>query len=76
LHNICDEIETDIHSCSGGGFYWARDFTLNDFGISNKEEFVITSGQVGINKANWGTEVTFNIYKRQWFSLFFYCRFN
>jgi hypothetical protein len=37
-HNICDDvIETDIHSCSGGGFYWARDFTLNDFGISNKE---------------------------------------
>jgi hypothetical protein len=27
------------------------------------EEFIITSGQVGINKANWGTEVTFNIYK-------------
>lgn len=63
-HNICDDvIETDIHSCTGGGFYWARDFTLNDFGISNKEEYVITSGQVGINKANWGTEVTFNIYK-------------
>lgn len=63
-HNICDDvIETDIHSCYGSGLYWARDFTLKDFGISNNEEFVITSGQVGINKANWGTELTFNIYK-------------
>jgi hypothetical protein len=32
-------LETDIHSCSGGGFYWARDFTLNDFGISNGKDF-------------------------------------
>lgn len=63
-HNICDDvIETDIHSCYGSGIFWARDFTLKDFRISNNEEFVITSGQVGINKANWGTEVTFNIYK-------------
>lgn len=63
-HNICDDvIETDLYSCYGSGLFWARDFTLKDFGISNNEEFVITSGQVGLNKVNWGAEVTFNIYK-------------
>lgn len=63
-HNICDDvIETGIHSCYGSGLYWARDFTLKDFGISNNEEFVISSGQVGLNGVNWGAEVTFNIYK-------------
>ncbi|PJJ09502.1 gliding motility-associated-like protein [Flavobacterium sp. 1] len=63
-HNICDDvIETGIHTCSGGAMFWARDFALKDFGISNNEEFVITSGQVGINNTSWGTEVTFNIYK-------------
>ncbi|WP_125718709.1 T9SS type B sorting domain-containing protein [Flavobacterium ustbae] len=63
-HNICDDvIETGIHSCSGSGQFWARDFTLKDFGISNNEEFVINSGQVGLNGVTWGIEVTFNIYK-------------
>ncbi|RZJ54935.1 MAG: T9SS type B sorting domain-containing protein [Flavobacterium sp.] len=63
-HNICDDvIETGIHSCWGSGIFWARDFTLKDFGISNNEEFVINSGQVGINGADWGVELTFNIYK-------------
>jgi gliding motility-associated-like protein len=63
-HNICDDvIETDMYSCSSTGIYWARDFFLKDYGISSKEEFVISSGQVGINKVNWGAEVTFNIYK-------------
>lgn len=63
-HNICDDvIETGIHSCWGSGIFWARDFTLKDFGISNNEEFVITSGQVGINGTSWGVELTFNIYK-------------
>ncbi|CAI2768242.1 conserved protein of unknown function precursor containing a type B C-terminal secretion signal [Flavobacterium collinsii] len=63
-HNVCDDvIETDIHSCSSSNIYWARAFTLKDFGISNNEEFVIKSGQVGINKTSWGADVGFNIYK-------------
>lgn len=63
-HNVCDDVmETGIHSCYGSGQFWARDFTLKDFGISNNEEFVINSGQVGINGTSWGIEVTFNIYK-------------
>lgn len=63
-HNVCDDpFETGIHTCSGSGSYWARDFNLKDFRISNNEEFVITSGQVGLNGTSWGTEVTFNVYK-------------
>lgn len=55
-HNICDDIiETNIHSCTSSYIYWARAFTL--------EEFVITSGQVGINKTGWLPEISFNIYK-------------
>jgi hypothetical protein len=42
-----------MYSCSSTGIYWARDFS-KDYGISSKEEFVISSGQVGINKVNWG----------------------
>ncbi|WP_228530238.1 T9SS type B sorting domain-containing protein [Tamlana sp. I1] len=63
-HNGCDDIiETNIHSCSSSYIYWARAFTLDDFGISSNEEFVINSGQVGINKTGWLPEISFNIYK-------------
>lgn len=63
-HNVCDDlIETDIYSCNSTYIYWARTFTLKDFGISNNEEFVIKSGQVGINKTGWLANVSFNIYK-------------
>lgn len=62
-HNVCDDIiETRIHSCTSSYIYWARDFYLADFGISSNEEFVITSGQVGINKVGWLPEISFNIY--------------
>ncbi|MET7029515.1 T9SS type B sorting domain-containing protein [Sediminicola luteus] len=63
-HNVCDDIiETRIHSCSSSHIYWARDFYLEDFGISTNEEFFITSGQVGINKVGWLPEISFNIYE-------------
>lgn len=63
-HNLCDDIiETDIHSCSSSFIYWARAFTLADFGISIDEEFIINSGQVGINKTGYLPEISFNIYK-------------
>ncbi|OXA93501.1 T9SS type B sorting domain-containing protein [Flavobacterium hercynium] len=63
-HNICDDvIETDIHSCSSSTIYWARTFTLKDFGISDNEEFTINSGQVAVNKTGWGANINFNIYK-------------
>lgn len=63
-HNVCDDIiETGIHSCSSSYVYWARAFNLDDFNISTNEEFVINSGQVGINKTGWLPEISFNIYK-------------
>ncbi|WP_252723845.1 T9SS type B sorting domain-containing protein [Winogradskyella psychrotolerans] len=63
-HNVCDDIiQTDIHSCSSSYIYWARTFTLANFGISTNEEFVITSGQVGINNVGWSPEISFNIYE-------------
>lgn len=63
-HNVCDElIRTDMYACYGTTYYWARDFNLKDFGISPNEEYVITSGQVGVNNTAWGATVSFNIYK-------------
>lgn len=63
-HNVCDDlVKTDMYGCYGGTYYWARDFNLKDFGISTNEEYVITSGQVGINDTAWGATASFNIYK-------------
>ncbi|MCQ0110678.1 T9SS type B sorting domain-containing protein [Zhouia sp. CL16] len=63
-HNVCDDIiNTNIHSCTSSYIYWARAFNLEEFGISSNEEFIITSGQVGINKVGWLPEISFNIYE-------------
>lgn len=63
-HAICDDvIETDMHSCKWSNLYWARDFKLADYGISDDEEFIIESGQVGVNKTGWTASLQFNIYK-------------
>ncbi|MFA9191078.1 T9SS type B sorting domain-containing protein [Flavobacterium sp. FZUC8N2.13] len=63
-HNVCDDlIRTDMYACYGTTYYWARDFNLKDFGISPNEEYVVTSGQVGVNNTAWGATVSFNIYK-------------
>jgi gliding motility-associated-like protein len=63
-HNLCDDIiKTNIHSCTSAYIYWARDFYLSDFGISNDETYTITSGQIGINEVGWLPEISFNIYE-------------
>ncbi|WP_343329098.1 PKD domain-containing protein [Polaribacter staleyi] len=63
-HNFCDEvIKTMNHSCSSSYTYFARDYYLEDFGISTNEAFVINSGQVGISYGTWGATIQFNIYK-------------
>lgn len=63
-HNVCDDIiETNIHSCTASYIYWARAFTLAEFGISTNEEYIINSGQVGIDKTGWLPEISFNIYR-------------
>lgn len=63
-HNTNDNLlETRMHSCSSAFQYWGRNFKLSDFGISTNEEFIIYSGQVGINKVGWQPNLTFNIYR-------------
>lgn len=64
-HNVCDDvINTGIPSCTSTYIDWARTFDLKDFGISDNEEFVIKSGQVGISGTGSShSEVNFNIYK-------------
>jgi gliding motility-associated-like protein len=59
-----DIIETGIYGCSWGGINWARTFNLEDFGISENEEYIIKSGQIGLVKSsNWGVNIEFNIYE-------------
>lgn len=63
-HNVCDALVKNFAlACYGTIYNWARDFNLKDFGISTNEEYVITSGQVGVNNTGWGANVSFNIYK-------------
>ena len=63
-HNIGDDvIETNMFSCSYSVQYWARNFLLKDFGISENEEYIIKSGSVAITESTWGANVKFNIYK-------------
>jgi gliding motility-associated-like protein len=63
-HNICNDIkETGFSSCTSGMQHWARAFYLSDFGISNNEEFIINSGQIGISDHGGGSTVTFYIYE-------------
>lgn len=63
-HNVCDDLVKNFGlACYGTIYNWARDFNLKDFGISTNEEYVITSGQVGVNNTGWGANVSFNFYK-------------
>ncbi|MDO6598689.1 T9SS type B sorting domain-containing protein [Tenacibaculum sp. 1_MG-2023] len=63
-HNIDDNlIQTSMPTCSLGSMKWARKFNLSDFGISENEEFIINSGDVGITGAGWLANVKFNIYE-------------
>ncbi|WP_026838203.1 T9SS type B sorting domain-containing protein [Gillisia sp. JM1] len=63
-HNVCDElINRVIYGCTYGGMGYSRDFILNDFGISENEEFIINSGQIGIGQVKGGTTIKFRIYE-------------
>lgn len=42
--------------------YWARVFTLSDFGIQKEEQFIIKSGQVAISNSYDGAQIGLNIY--------------
>ncbi|TYP99856.1 gliding motility-associated-like protein [Tenacibaculum adriaticum] len=61
-HNIGNNpIKTDITTCEYEE-YWARTFTLSDFGISTTDQFIINSGQVAISNSYDGARLLFNFY--------------
>ncbi len=63
-HNVGDSlVRTNMFGCSSAGFYWARVFNLDQFGVLINEELVINSGQVGIGGSDGGASIKFNIYK-------------
>lgn len=64
-HNVGNTITNrDIHGCSFGNVYWARTFTLEDFGISPGKDFIISSGEAAVTyeNTNWDSRIQFNIY--------------
>lgn len=63
-HSVCDDLlRIYTTGCNGGGMSWSREYILSDFGIAANEEFVINSGQVGIEGVGQGVTVQFRIYK-------------
>ncbi|WP_232829192.1 T9SS type B sorting domain-containing protein [Aureibaculum luteum] len=61
-HNIgTTPIETGMPSCDYDE-YWARTFTLSDFGITTTDQFIIKSGQIAISNSYEGAKLVFNIY--------------
>ncbi len=63
-HNVCAKLlNRVVYGCSTGGMGYSRDFILDDFGISENEEFVINSAQVGIGQAPGGGKLQFRIYE-------------
>lgn len=61
-HNVGNTpITTDMTSCEREE-YWARTFTLSEFGISTTEQFIIKSGKVAVSNSFEGARVIFNIF--------------
>lgn len=61
-HNVGNTpIKTDWVNCDYEE-YWARTFTLSEFGISSTDQFIIRSGQVAISNAYDGAIIIFNVY--------------
>jgi PKD repeat protein len=62
--SVCDNlIKPYTTGCNYGGMSWSREYLLSDFGIAANEEFVINSGQIGLQGVGWGVTVEFRIYK-------------
>lgn len=64
-HNVCDDVvKVNQYSCSWGGLKYARTFNLDDFGVTNNEEFIIDRGQVAFASVGvYDVKIQFNIYK-------------
>lgn len=62
-HNIGNTpIKTSKTSC-GEQEYWARTFTLAEFGISTDEQFIINSGQVAVSNTYDGARMQFGVFR-------------
>ena len=63
-HNVGDDvIKTEMFSCTSSYLYWARKFNLSEFNISDNEELIIKTGNIGITGAGWLATLQFNIYE-------------
>ncbi|MGM1057249.1 MAG: T9SS type B sorting domain-containing protein [Bacteroidota bacterium] len=63
-NSVCDNLlKPYTTGCNYGGMSWSREYILSDFGIAANEEFVINSGQVGLQGVGQGVTVQFRIYK-------------
>ncbi|MEO9571149.1 MAG: T9SS type B sorting domain-containing protein [Polaribacter sp.] len=61
-HNIGNTpIKTDWESCVYDE-YWARTFTLADFGIETTDQFIVRSGQIAISNSYNGARLNLRIY--------------
>ncbi len=64
-HNVCDKpVWVNQYGCTGGGINFSRRFVMDDFGVSNNEEFIIYNGQAAFSAVGaWDVRVQINIYK-------------
>ena len=62
-HNIGNTpITTKMSSCDYDE-YWARVFTLSDFGISTSDQFLIKTGQIAISNAYNGASFGIELFR-------------
>lgn len=64
-HSVCDNLlKPNTTGCNYGGMSWSREYILSDFGIAANEEFVINTGQIGLQGVGVrGVTIQFRIYK-------------
>ncbi|MFI1771815.1 T9SS type B sorting domain-containing protein [Thalassobellus citreus] len=64
-HNLCGRpIWINQFGRTGGSIKYSRTFVLEDFGVTNNEEFIINNGQVAFSGIGaWDVRIQFNIYK-------------
>ncbi|MEN3323034.1 T9SS type B sorting domain-containing protein [Mariniflexile soesokkakense] len=64
-HNVCDQpVWINQFGRTGGSIKYSRAFMLEDFGVSNNEEFIISNGQAAFSAVGaWDVRIQFNIYK-------------
>jgi gliding motility-associated-like protein len=62
-NNIGDDVKfKNMFSCYQTE-WWAREFILSDFGVSENQEFIIKSGKIAINYSYSGASFQFNVFE-------------